>query len=296
MQKNKTKDIFVEWVKFFMQKKKRRGYPHIIVFIIAILILVVSYFIRPSEISTQSFFYDTILNCGYIIITIVIVNGLWFILGGDPVENSIQDLTDSAHLLSDGVSTGMQRHFLSNANFLQSYIWSELLQGAKKHVDMMGYSLHAWTKNREIKRILVELAKRDVQIRIMVMDAKNPYFNAGLNFGLNSFTEQYMIDEVNFCSEFFSGICVELSDDKQKNVQMVKIVNGFVESQIIRIDNMMYITPYLYSLNTDDSPLFVLKSGDRKDAFAKYNMEFNMLWDMNKSVAIAEKPESSMVS
>lgn len=277
-------------------KKKRRGYPYIVVLIIAALILVVSYFIRPEAITNQSFFYDAILNCGYIIITIVIVNGLWFILGGDPVENSIQDLTDSAHLLSDGVSTGIQRHFLSHADFSQSYIWSELLQGAKEHVDMMGYSLHAWTRNNEVKRILVELAKRDVQIRIIVMDTANQHFNAGLNYGLNSFTQQYMIDEVSFCSEFYVSVCRGLSTEKQKNVQMVRLANGFVESQIIRIDNMMYVTPYLYSLNTDDSPLFVLKSGGGRDAFAKYNMEFNMLWDMDKSVPATEEQEATVAS
>ncbi len=266
-------------------KRKKHSYPYVIVLIIAVLILAVSYFVRPEEITNQRFLFDGILNIGYIIITIVIVNGLWFVLGGDPIENSINDLTDSAHLLSDGVSTGIQRHFLSNADFSQSYKWSGLLQGAQKNVDMMGYSLHAWTKNSEVKRIVLDLAKRNVQIRIMVMDVKNEFFNSGLNYGLNSFTQQYMIDEVSFCTEFYTGVRRELSNDKQKNVQMVKIINGIVESQIIRIDNTMYVTPYLYSLNTDDSPIFVLKGGGGRDAFAKYNKEFEMLWDMNKSMA-----------
>ena len=264
-------------------RKKRKKYPYIILSIIAFLILLISYFIRPAEIGYQTFFYDAALNCGYIIITIVIVNGLWFLLGGDPIENSIQDLTDSSKLVSDGVSTGIQRYFLSNVMFSKVYNWSELLSGAKKNVDMMGYSLHAWTKSTEVKKIIIELAKKDVQIRIMVMDASNVFFDAGLNYGLNSFTKQYMIDEVNFCSEFYYGICNELSDEKKRNIKMVKISNGFTESQIIRIDNSMYVTPYLYSLNTDDSPLFVLKNGIEMDAFSKYNSEFNMLWDMNQS-------------
>ena len=276
------------------RKKNRRSYPYVVMSVISFLIFVVSGFIRPDDITFESFIYEAILNCGYVIITIVIVNGLWFLLGGDPLKNSIQDITDSANLLSDGVNTGIQRHFLSNADFSQSYIWADLLQSTKKEVDMMGYSLHAWTKNTEIQRILVELAKRDVVIRIMVMDKNNKHFNAGLNYGLHSFTQQYMIDEVNLCSEFYSSICKELPIKKQKHIQMVKIINGIVESQIIRIDNMMYITPYLYSLNTDASPLFVLKNrSGNDDAFTKYHNEFNMLWDMNKLV---DDKEDSTIS
>lgn len=279
-----------------MKKKKYRGYPYAIVLIIAILILIISFFIRPEEITIRNFLYNAIFNIGFIIITIVVVNGLWYVLGGAPLENTIHDLMDSAYLLSDRVSTGIQRHFLSNADFSQSYIWADLLQNAKKNVNMMGYSLHAWTKNNDVKNILLELAKRDVKIRIMVMDEKNKYFNAGLNYELNSFTKQYMIDEVKFCLEFYTSICDNLPIEKKDNIQLVKITNGFVESQIIRIDNIMYVTPYLYSLNTDASPILVLKNGDRNDAFAKYNNEFNMLWNMNKLRNNTEKDEEAIVN
>ena len=268
--------------------KKKKGYPYIVVFIIALLVLVIAYFIRPEGITPQSFLYNAILNFGFIIVTIVIVNGLWFVLGGNPLENSIQDVTGSVRLLSDGVSTGIQRYFFSNAHFSKQYTWIEIIEHAKKNIDMMGYSLHAWTKNSEVKRALVDLAMKDVQIRIMVMDKDNPFFEAGFNYDLNSFTKQSMTDEVNFCLPFYSSICSDLPPEKQKNIQLVTITKGFVEAQIIRIDETMYITPYLYSLNTDDCPLFELKNGGTERVFRKYIEEFNMLWKKNSVGTLTE--------
>lgn len=261
--------------------KKRSVYPYVILFIIAVLVLVVAYFIRPSTVSLDDFIYNITLNGGYIIITIVIVNGLWFLLGGDPIKNSIDDLMRCFHFLADGLKNGLSRYFVSNADFSQVYKWSSVIKKASKNIDMMGYSLHAWTKSQEMQNALIKLAKHDVKIRIMVMDVTNQHFTAGLNFSLNSFTEQYMKDEVALCSTFYANIQNALPPEKKGNIELHTIKTGLTQCQIIRIDNVMYVTPYLYSQNTDTSPVFVLKNSDEVDTFDKYHEEFNMLWRMN---------------
>lgn len=261
--------------------KKHKSYPYIIMAIIAVLILVISYFLRPQTVTWQDFLYDAVLNCGYIVITIVIVKGLWFFFGGGPEETAIRELSDGANLLSDGLSTGLNRFFLSNAEFSRLFMWADLLHGAKNKVDLMGYSLHAWTRSEKIKKIMIMLAKRNVQIRIMVMSTQNSYFDAGLNYGLNAFTRQVIEAEVALCRNFYESVSKELPEEKKNNIQFVEIKKGLVEAQIIRIDNDAYITPYLFSLNTDDSPLLKIQGKHTIDAFSKYCSEFEMLWQLN---------------
>lgn len=264
-------------------KQPRRSFPYIVISVIALLILGFAYVVKPAQTTNEGFFFDLLLNVGYMVVTIVIVNALWYILGGDPLQNNIEDLKSTTNLLSDGIKSGLTRFFLSHQAILAEHTWISMLESAKKNIDMMGYSLHAWTKNDAIAKVLIKLAKKGIQVRVMVMSPNNPHFNAGLNYGLNSFTESYMKDEVSLCAEFCNKIKSSLPDDKENNVQMVNIENGLTECQIIRVDDKIYVTPYLYSLNTDESPLFVLKNGEKNDAFDKYLAEFNMLWEKNKA-------------
>ena len=259
--------------------KKQR--PYWIFTIIGILVLVIAFFIRPTQSSNQEFAFSIFFNLGVIILTVVIVNFLWSMVGGEPMEKMLEDITKTFKLVSDGYNDGMRRAILSSNKFNTYGGWAELLKKADKKVDMMGYSLHNWCKSEKFEEILSELESKGVEIRIMIMDPENPAFDAGLNYeGVSGVTRESMVQETVTCEKCVKEARTMCKEGKTSTIQYVKIKKGLTESQIIRIDNYVYVIPYLYSMHTSDSPLFVYEAQDG-GFFYKYVKEFEGLWKLN---------------
>lgn len=259
--------------------KKRNSY--IILAILGVLVVIISFLVKPNEITNDEFLYVLLLNIGFVALTIVIVNFLWYLLGGEPMEDMIRNSVDTLKLVSDGFNGGLYRAFLSSSDFAASGEWISILKSAKKHVDMMGYSLQVWTRTNEFQNVLIELANKNVKIRILIMDEQNENFSAGLNFeNLQALSLESMKDEVRACTQCLEYVLNNVNRNKKNNIKFVKVNNGLTESQIIRIDNQIYVTPYLYSKHTADSPLFIFRE-QKGGHYDKYMEEFNMLWENN---------------
>lgn len=259
--------------------KKKSAY--IIFTILGVLVIIISFLVKPDQVSNDEFLYVVLLNVGFVILTIVIVNFLWSLFGGDPIETMIHKSADTLKLVSDGFHGGLYRAFLSSSDFATAGEWASLLKKAKKQVDMMGYSLQVWTRTAEFQNILTQLANKNVKVRIMIMDEQNANFSAGLNFDhLDSLSLESMKDEVRACTQCMGSILSHVNKNKKNNVKFVKIKRGLTECQIIRIDGQLYVTPYLYSKHTADSPLFVFRE-QKGGHFEKYMEEFDMLWNHN---------------
>ncbi len=246
-----------------------------------VLVEVIAFLIRPGEITGNEFLYEMFLNIGFVILTIVIVNFLWFLLGGEPLEEMICKSVDTLKLASDGLRGGLYRAFLTSSNFTTSSEWVALLKKANKNVDMMGYSLHMLTRTTAFQDTLKELANRNVKVRILIMDSENEHFTAGLNFeGIDSMTFESMKDEITACTKCVEGAQSSVPRNKKNNIKFSKIKKGLTECQIIRIDSKIYVTPYLYSKHTADSPLFVFRE-QKNGYYEKYLEEFNTIWRQN---------------
>lgn len=259
--------------------KKRTAYS--ILAILGALVVIISFLVKPNEVTNGEFLYIVLLNIGFVILTIVIVNFLWYLLGGEPLEHMIRNSVDTLKLLSDGFNGGLYRVFLSSRDFAASGEWISILKSAKKHVDMMGYSLQVWTRTNEFQNVLIELANRNVNIRVLIMDEQNENFCAGLNIeDLHSLSLESMKGEVRACTQCMEYVLNNVKSNKKNNIKFAKVNKGLTECQIIRIDSQIYVTPYLYSKHTADSPLFIFRE-QNGGHFEKYMEEFNMLWRNN---------------
>ena len=261
--------------------KKR---PYIIFTIIGVLLLVIAYNIKPDNQSFDEFWFTVVLNIAFVVLTIVILNFLWSCLGGEPMEEKVQKLVETFELVADGFKSGLHRVFLSSSNFANgSDKWISLLKGATHDVDMMGYSLHILTLTNQFSNTLRDLANKGVHIRVLIMDEGNKHFFAGLNFDdLDSMTAESMQGEVVGCEKCINNARNMVRKEIKDNIKFAKIKKGITECQIIRIDDTVYVTPYLYSQHTSDSPLYVYKkqSGGLYD---KYMDALNTLWKKNKT-------------
>ena len=260
----------------------KKKYPYIILLILGVLVETIAFSTKPAEITSGAFLYEMFLNVGFVILAIVIVDFLWVLLGGEPLEEMIHKAVHTLELAADGFKGGLDRAFLSSSSVTTSGEWISLLKRANSQIDMMGYSLNMLTRTTSFQELLKELANKNVKIRILIMDCENPHFAAGLNIEcLTSMTIDSMKDEVNACTQCVESAFDKIRNNKKKNLQFAKIKKGLAECQIIRIDNYIYVTPYLYSKHTADSPLFIFK--EQKDGYYdKYLDEFNMLWEQNK--------------
>lgn len=256
--------------------------PYVVLATISVLMFCICYLIKPDDVSIKQFAYDNILNLAFIIITIVVVSIVWFFLGGDPIENIIKDGLKAYELFADGFKTGLLRAHSSSSKFATTERWIDILKHAKSNVDMMGYSLCSWTRSEELVKVLVSLANKNVKIRIMIMDDKNDYFSAGLNYSeLTTITPTSMSSEIELCEKYVISAINQLPPKKKKNISFSKIKHGIAEMQLVIIDNIAYVTPYMYSKNTSDSPLFVCRKQEG-GYYEKYVDEFNMLWRLNQ--------------
>jgi len=260
----------------------KKSSSYIIITIIGLLVFVVAFFLGPEEATFSVFLYNALCNIGLVILTIVIINILWVLLGGEPIEKLILKLVSMFELLSDGFNNGIYRFFESSSKFATPNEWIEILKNTKRYVDLQGYSLHVWTKGNEFSKVLIDLAKKGVKIRIMIMDYENPFFCSGLNFEqIKSISYESMKGEVDNCSKYMEAIKVKLKRSGGiKNFEFIKCEKGLIECQICRMDDVQHITPYLYSVNASDSPMFIVK-GTGGSVFQKYEDEFNSLWELN---------------
>lgn len=258
--------------------KKR---PYIVFAIIGVLVIIIAFLLKPDTMTQDEFVYGVLLNIGFVILTIVIVNFLWFLLGGDPTEKMIEKSVSTLTLASDGFDSGLYRAFSSSSEFATASQWVSLLKDTKEHVDMMGYSLHILTRTTELQNKLINLANCNVQIRILIMDENNEHFSAGLNIeGISSMTLESMKEEVRSCRQCIDYIMSNVKENKRKNINFKTISKGLTECQIIRTDDKIFITPYLYSKHTSDSPLFIARK-QNGGYYDKYVEEFEMLWNLN---------------
>lgn len=272
--------------------KDNKVQPYLIMGLIALLILVIALLIKPENVATLDFIYDALVNIAFIFVTIVIVNYVWSLLGGDPVENLFKDGLGAYELYSDGFERGLLRANPIASDYASSSEWMKIIGAAKKSVDMMGYSLRTFTGSKEFAETLKEIAQRGVQVRIMIMHEDNEHLPAGLNKNV-TVSHNTKID-IALCKECVKTAINELIGDQKNNIQLRCIKIGITEMQIIRVDDKIYVTPYLYSMNTSDSPLFVCK--ERKNGYyPKYQYEFNELWKLNESQNEEETQVSTVV-
>ena len=143
------------------QNKASQTSPIIVFTIIAILLILVSYFFyekTPNAASDWVFVWDLTGDIGVVVVTVVIIGFLWNLLGGNPVDNSINklDLTldefrESVKLLEDSKKTGMVRSLAVSGEFGSHSDWMTRLKSATNTINLLGYNLLVWSKGENFE-------------------------------------------------------------------------------------------------------------------------------------------------
>jgi hypothetical protein len=268
---------------------RRQIGARIVFFIIGILLLVVAFLVAEQPKTPRNeFAASTIQNIALIVLTIVIVDVLWTLVGGDPtsvalveLRATLQHFRDSVRLLADSQTTGLARLVAASGAAGSTDDWMRRLNSAQAQVDLMGYSLHVWTRGEHFERSIIRLASAGVRIRLLIMSEQNPHLDALVNTKqIAAVTADSVRAEIQAARAAFKAIAAELAKTPHEaNFALRLVTTGLVVTQLCRTDDVLTSIQYLYSAVASRSPLIEVH-GAESDLFERYMKEFESLWQL----------------
>jgi hypothetical protein len=262
--------------------------PQVIFLILGILLLIISFLLvrgaNPSE--TVKFWSTAIQNISFIILTVVIVDVLWQVLGGEPISESLRvlgatlaEMRSAVLLLQDSKETGLHRMFAVSGAWGSHREWMQRLKDSKSSVDLVGYSLHVWTRGENFEEVVKALVKAGVKVRILIMDDTNPNLGALVNAAqIASVSHSAVVEEIKVAKRTFKGIADSFTGTTPSGSYEFRVLKtGLVVSQICRTDSQLTAVQYLYSVVASRSPLVDVRGTDSA-LFKVYMNEFENLW------------------
>ena len=244
---------------------------------------------QPSD--TVKFWASTIQNLAFIVLTVVIVDFLWQIVGGEPIRKTLgalaatlTEMRTSVALLEDSRKTGVQRLYSASGAAGTHRDWMKRLKEARKNVDLLGYTLHVWNKGENFENEMISLVKSGAKVRVLIMDETNPNLGSLVNEEqINSISLTSVQEEIKVAKRVFLSISAEHNKSQYSgSYEFRTLRRGLVVSQICRTDADLTAVQYLYSVGAARSPL-VFVNGLDTELFKVYMNEFEHLWELGSS-------------
>jgi hypothetical protein len=265
----------------------RQGRANALFLLVGGLLLIVSFLATPPT-QRDAFWTSTIQNFGLIALTVVIVDALWTIVGGDPVGESIGELRttldrfrQSIKLLDDSHKTGLRRVVAASGAFGSTEDWMTRLASARAQVDLMGYTLHVLTRGPNFEAVIRDLVRREVAIRLLVMAADSPKLPAFVNHAqIPGLTVDTVTAELAASTAAFRALRTAVNSPR---FELRAVHDGMIVTQIVRVDGTITSIQYLYSAVASRNPIFEVQ-GESSDLFRCYAEEFERLWESAVSI------------
>lgn len=222
------------------------------------------------------------MNLGVAALAIVMLDALWRLTGGSPLETQLQrletklaDLSKSVVLVEGARTVGLDNVFERQGDFGTETTWENMLRGARRNVDLMARTGFGWTRSREIPDIIRDRVAHDVQFRWLIMSRTNPHLSLLVEEDINIGSMlQQKLEQVE---KFARAIRDQLPADQKHSFQVRVFTGTAGYCSILRLDDRWYITHYLSSRSSDDSPLSCASGSDTSWPTA-YRGEFEAVW------------------
>jgi len=170
------------------------------------------------------------------------------------------------------------RSYLINARseeFGDAPHYHEVVQQAGRHCYLMGVSLKVWG-SEDGRRVLNDLAARQVPVKVMIMDAGNPGLTAMINNDLPSEDLEAVKRQTERMAKYFQLIAA----DSAPTFEFRRIAKGLPHFQLIATEQTVLVLQYMFSRGTADSPLLQFPSGSQ--LYQAFLGEFEKLWNLNE--------------
>src|SRR5690606_26780959 len=141
-----------------------------------------------------------------------------------------------------------------------------------------GFTLNFLVENADIVDELVKRAEANVEIRILICSPDNLSLPHSIEQAYSKSQELVAVkSEIERTRSFLEETQKNISDKKRKNFKIKQLEVETMYMSIRRFDEKLYVLPYFYSMNTPQSPVFLV-TDERKPLFKKYMGEFETLF------------------
>lgn len=260
----------------------------VIICIIGFLTLAISVFLAFLKSTTETpqwysnFAYEAVFEIGFVLVGVFLTDIVWNLVGGDPSEQYQKMLMNSNTLLGDAMRTGLIGIVAASNEMGTSQDWLNILKDAKKEVFLQGYTLLIWTRSDSFRETLLRLAKNGVRIRLLFMDENAQYLKVGVNDRqISELTVANVQQEIQSMTTYMDAVLSDFAAIHNRRVkgsiEYKKLKDGLISSQIVRVDDKLFVTPYLSAVNTSHCPLYKIQ-GEKAPLFHKYVNDFEHMW------------------
>ena len=227
---------------------------------------------------------EIMFNIAIIIVSVSLIDILWHVAGGNPVEDQIKDLSAQVERLSTTVDVienarrvGVHSLYDNAGDFGGKTQWFALMESATKSMDLMGRTLYEWIRAPEFDEILLRKIERDgVQFRWLIMSLDNRHLDQleedGERIGGS------IKRKIKPVLDRLMSIRGRLSPAKRNLLQARTFSQMPLYASCLIVDDQYLIVPYLHSVESRNSPLFILHGRGLPWAIA-YDREFDMVWN-----------------
>ncbi len=156
----------------------------------------------------------------------------------------------------------------------QSQEYSELLKKAQKNIDVLGLGLNQFREDNE--SIIKEKSLNGVAVRLLVVDPKSPIL------AIRSYQEKDLKGEtIEIPLKKLKTYVIEVNKiiDVSKKGEKIQIkrYNAVPSTMIFRIDDIMFVGPYLHKHPSRTTITYKIESNT--ELFKQYETHFNELWN-----------------
>jgi hypothetical protein len=141
--------------------------------ILGISIILISFIVSlNNNQSLFPLFSDVTLKIGIVILSIFLVDRLWTILGGEPLQNQVSELKELNELNRTGTENGLIKIY-TYVTEVDAREWLDLISSSKSNIDISSYTLNDLIARPRIWDLLQERAREGVQVRLLLNSSDN---------------------------------------------------------------------------------------------------------------------------
>jgi hypothetical protein len=264
-----------EWFRRVRQAVINLSFP----ILVGLIILLYEYNrLAPTE--QDKFIIDVIKDIAVVIIGVSVVEIVWAVLGGSPIEFKLTKLVNDLDITrntihNDVISMSVFAKKGDEAGITDvghsqgtlAYpedILTKDLYAARVAIDFCGCTLNYIRSNDSLIDALVDVSNRGIPVRILL-----PSPDSGLLVAIFQ-------DQFENAIKVGSRDLTDVIKSKGSKIQLGHLRKKAITTCILRVDGKMLVMPYLYAYQTSESPRYLIR--DKTRMFEKYQREFDDLF------------------
>lgn len=211
------------------------------------------------QIRGQQLFYDVMKDIGVVLLSIVILDIIWRVVGGDLNEERAN-----------------QNRFIKVYRTVheveKDFSWINLATKSKRKIDLQALSLAYLASNDEFMRAIKEKIIAGVSVRVVLMSPDHPLLEEPME-DLGSFIYPKEIKLLSKTSaERFEKMQRELGDVKSRRGSLTLVLNKSrpMSISVKRFDDELFIQHYEWNTHTINTPMYYFTGGEKQPLFERY--------------------------